>query len=62
MLDWCGVSESTVAVLHDTGFDDEATRRHLDRAEDLGRRAFTSSEQIEQSADVTLMRGPHAVP
>ena len=49
MLDWCGVGESTVAVLHDTGFDEEATRRHLDRAEDLGRWAFTSSEQIEQA-------------
>ncbi|WP_083933250.1 NAD(P)H-dependent oxidoreductase [Sciscionella marina] len=36
ILGWCGVSESSVVLLHDTGFDVETTGAHLDFARATG--------------------------
>jgi NAD(P)H dehydrogenase (quinone) len=55
MLGWCGVSESTVVILHDTGFSDEASVRHLEYAEAFGRTVFSGSQLPSQPADVTIL-------
>jgi NAD(P)H dehydrogenase (quinone) len=56
VLGWCGVSESTIAILHDTGFDAAASQRHLDYAETLGRVVFFTDVQIDDAENVTLLR------
>jgi NAD(P)H dehydrogenase (quinone) len=58
VLGWCGVSESTIAILHDTGFDEAASRPHLDYAEELGRNAFSSPAHAGQAPNVTLLPPP----
>jgi NAD(P)H dehydrogenase (quinone) len=55
VLGWCGVSESTVAVLHDTGFDSTASGSHLDYAEALGRTVFSADERPAVPDNVTVL-------
>ena len=62
MLDWCGVAESTVALLHDTGFDAVATNDHLDYAEELGRTVLSAGPFTPPSRSITIMHGPTARP
>jgi NAD(P)H dehydrogenase (quinone) len=56
VLGWCGVSESTVALLHDTGFDSAASGSHLEYAEALGRSVFSSSAHPAVPENVTVLR------
>ena len=56
VLDWCGVAESTVAILHDAGFaDDDASRAQLAYVAELGRSVFTGAAAPELPATVTLL-------
>jgi NAD(P)H dehydrogenase (quinone) len=56
ILGWCGVSESTVAILHDTGFGGEGAA-HLAYAEAFGRAVFAGAPLPATPADVTLLSG-----
>jgi NAD(P)H dehydrogenase (quinone) len=59
ILGWCGVSDSAVAILHDTGFAGEsAAHAHLDYAEAFGRSVFDGSPLPATPADVTLLGPP----
>jgi hypothetical protein len=40
LLGWCGAGPSTVAVLHDTGFDEYAMQQHLGCAGQADERVF----------------------
>ena len=55
VLGWCGVSESTIAILHDTGFADEASSQHLDYSEAFGRSVFSNGTRPAELADVTVL-------
>jgi NAD(P)H dehydrogenase (quinone) len=56
ILGWCGVAESTVAILHDAGFaGDEATRVQLDYVAGLGRSVFAGTAPPAVPAGVTLL-------
>jgi NAD(P)H dehydrogenase (quinone) len=56
VLGWCGVSESTVAILHDTGFAGEhSAQSHLVYAEGLGRTVFAGRALPPQPPDVTVL-------
>jgi NAD(P)H dehydrogenase (quinone) len=55
VLGWCGVSESTIAILHDTGFDDEASVRHLDYSEAFGRSVLSKGTRPAERADVSVI-------
>jgi NAD(P)H dehydrogenase (quinone) len=57
LLDWCGAGPSTVAVLHDTSFDEEAMRRHTVCAADAGERIFDEPGALTWPATVTLLNG-----
>lgn len=57
VLGWCGVSESTIAILHDTGFAAEPSAlAHLAYAEGLGRAVFSGAPLPEAPEDVTQLR------
>ena len=56
VLEWCGVSESTVVLMHDTGFDRAAGRSHLAYAEQLGRTLLSTGACIDAPENVTLLR------
>jgi NAD(P)H dehydrogenase (quinone) len=56
ILGWCGVAESTVAILHDAGFaDDGAAGAQLDYVAELGRSVFSSTPTPELPASITLL-------
>jgi NAD(P)H dehydrogenase (quinone) len=61
LLGWCGVSESTIAILHDTGFDEAAMRRHGDCAERLGELVFDGGGEVSWPPSVTLITGRSAL-
>jgi NAD(P)H dehydrogenase (quinone) len=61
LLGWCGASESTVAVLHDTGFDEQAMARHRRCAERLGEQVFDGGDAPDWPPSVTVMTGAPAV-
>jgi len=56
VLDWCGVSDSTVVLLHDTGFDRAAGRSHLSYVEELGLTLLSGGASVAPPENVTLLR------
>ena len=54
LLGWCGVSASTVAILHDTGFDAAASDGHLAYGETLGA-ALVGGVAAAPAPGVTLL-------
>jgi NAD(P)H dehydrogenase (quinone) len=57
LLGWCGAGESTVAILHDTGFGEETMRRHADVAGQAGERIFDHPESLRWPPTVTVLDG-----
>ena len=64
LLGWCGAGSSTVAILHDTGFDEDAMREHGGYAGRLGtgdlrrRRAGTGARKRDGSGRRSGDRAP----
>jgi NAD(P)H dehydrogenase (quinone) len=61
LLGWCGASESTVAILHDTGFDSGAMKRHADCAGRMGETILDGRSDLPWPPSVTLLAGEPAV-
>jgi NAD(P)H dehydrogenase (quinone) len=56
VLSWCGVTESTVAILHDTGFaSDDASRAHLEYVAGFARSVFSGAEPPLRPPGVTVL-------
>lgn len=58
ILGWCGVSASSVALLHDTGFDDTAARHHLEFARAAGAGQFLGVPAGADPDHVTVLDSP----
>jgi NAD(P)H dehydrogenase (quinone) len=61
LLGWCGAGESTVAILHDTGFDPGAMERHAECAGRLGETILDGRAGVLWPPSVTLLTGEPAV-
>jgi NAD(P)H dehydrogenase (quinone) len=61
LLGWCGAAESTVAILHDTGFDAGAMQTHAECAGRLGETVLDGRSDVSWPASVTLLAGEPAV-
>jgi NAD(P)H dehydrogenase (quinone) len=61
LLGWCGAGESTVAILHDTGFDARAMERHAACAGRLGETILDGGKGPSWPPSVTLLSGAPAV-
>jgi NAD(P)H dehydrogenase (quinone) len=57
LLGWCGAGPSTVAILHDTGFDEAVMRLHADTAEQVGEKIFDDPASLSWPPTVTLLDG-----
>ncbi|HWH25641.1 MAG TPA: NAD(P)H-dependent oxidoreductase [Pseudolysinimonas sp.] len=55
ILDWCGVSESSVILLHDTGFNAESTRDHITFARSLGEGKLVDPDLTVDPARATVI-------
>lgn len=55
VLGWCGQSESSVLLLHDSGFNDEATQSHVEFARFLGQGKFIAKDLDVDAAKVTVL-------
>jgi NAD(P)H dehydrogenase (quinone) len=58
VLGWCGVSESAVLLLHDSGFDEEADRAHVALARDLGAGPLIDTALAPDPSRVTVLDAP----
>jgi NAD(P)H dehydrogenase (quinone) len=55
-LGWCGVSDSTIVILHDTGFDQAAMAEHASCIEQLGEMLLDGGS-VHWPASATVMAG-----
>ena len=60
LLGWCGAGESTVAILHDTGFDARAMNPHARCARRLGE-TILDDRDVSWPPSVTFLTGEPAV-
>jgi NAD(P)H dehydrogenase (quinone) len=58
ILDWCGVAESAVVILHDTGFDAAADPEHLRYVEMLGQHRTLTGNCHDSTENVSVLRDP----
>ncbi|WP_051792125.1 NAD(P)H-dependent oxidoreductase [Amycolatopsis jejuensis] len=58
VLGWCGVSESSVVLLHDTGFHPATTREHLEFARALGSGPISDGSLTGDPARITVLNSP----
>jgi NAD(P)H dehydrogenase (quinone) len=61
LLGWCGAEESTIAILHDTGFDPAAMEQHASCAGRLGETILDGHGDVSWPPSVTLLTGGPAV-
>jgi len=61
LLGWCGAGSSTVAILHDTGFDEDAMLEHAEYAGRLGEAIFDGAGQVPAPGSVTVLHGDPAI-
>lgn len=55
ILGWCGVSESSLILLHDSGFDDKTTRDHVHFVRKLATGPFIDRTLTVDESQVTLL-------
>lgn len=58
VLGWCGVSESSVALVHDTGIDAATTRSHLDFARATGAGPVVDRSPTPDPTRITVLNQP----
>ncbi|MFE4667009.1 NAD(P)H-dependent oxidoreductase [Streptomyces sp. NPDC056716] len=58
VLGWCGVSESALLLLHDSGFDDGTTSAHLDFARAVGAGPLVDTTLTADPGHVTILSSP----
>jgi NAD(P)H dehydrogenase (quinone) len=57
LLGWCGAGESTVAILHDTGFERPAMAHHARLAGEAGEKIFDDPGALAWPSTVTVLDG-----
>lgn len=60
LLGWCGVSESALLLLHDSGFDDDTTQAHIEFARLVGAGPIVATTAAPPSHHVTVLRSQTA--
>jgi NAD(P)H dehydrogenase (quinone) len=56
ILGWCGVSQSRVVLLHDSGFDEDTTASHLSFTRALGERGRLAGAPDVDPARITILQ------
>jgi NAD(P)H dehydrogenase (quinone) len=61
LLGWCGAERSTIAILHDVGFDDRAMEQHAESAARVGETCLDDCAEMSWPPGVTVLTGEPAV-